>query len=58
MNKSVPVEATTEETLVNIDSLQFFELVHVADLIQQMIDVYYNEDIVSFVYNSLCGLFH
>lgn len=31
--------------MINQDSLQFFELVHLADLIQQMIDVYYSEDI-------------
>ena len=33
-----------------MDSLQFFELVHIADLVQQMLDVYYNEDIVSFTF--------
>lgn len=31
--------------MINPDALQFFELVHLADLIQQMIDVYYCEDI-------------
>lgn len=31
--------------MINQDALQFFELVHLADLIQQMIDVYYSEDI-------------
>jgi hypothetical protein len=37
----------TEKSTVNNESLQFFDLVHVADLIQQMIEVYYQEDIVS-----------
>ena len=43
----MPVDVKTgEDKLVNRDSLQFFELVHIADLVQQMLDVYYNEDIV------------
>jgi len=33
--------------MVNDSCLQFFELVHVGDLVQQMIDAYYVEDIVS-----------
>ncbi|KAH6570887.1 hypothetical protein BASA60_007494 [Batrachochytrium salamandrivorans] len=43
MSKSVPMDVHAQ--MVNMDSLQFFELVHVADLIQQMVDVYYNEDV-------------
>ena len=30
---------------VSSDSLQFFEMVHIADLVHQMVDVYYNEDV-------------
>ena len=29
----------------------FFELIHIADLIQQMVHVYYMEDIVNFIIN-------
>ncbi|KAJ3220816.1 F-box protein: endocytic membrane traffic, recycling ReCYcling 1 [Clydaea vesicula] len=29
----------------NLDSLQFFELIHIADLVTQMVDVYYNADV-------------
>ncbi|KAI8923964.1 exocyst complex component Sec10-domain-containing protein, partial [Entophlyctis helioformis] len=45
MSKSGPVDADDNNKMVNMDSLQFFELVHIADLIQQMVDVYYNEDV-------------
>ncbi|KAL2915860.1 F-box protein: endocytic membrane traffic, recycling ReCYcling 1 [Polyrhizophydium stewartii] len=45
MSKSGPVDESVNDKMVNMDSLQFFELVHVADLIQQMVDVYYNEDV-------------
>ncbi|KAL5033372.1 F-box protein: endocytic membrane traffic, recycling ReCYcling 1, variant 2 [Batrachochytrium dendrobatidis] len=45
MSKSSPIDSTDNDRMVNMDSLQFFELVHVADLIQQMVDVYYNEDV-------------
>eukprot|EP00842_Homolaphlyctis_polyrhiza_P006401 jgi/Hompol1/6762/HPOL_003799-RA len=45
MNKSGPVDPTQNDKMVNMDSLQFFELVHIVDLIQQMIEVYYNEDV-------------
>lgn len=39
-----------------VDSLsQFFELVHVADMIQQMVHIYYVDEIVRFV--SVCRLF-
>ncbi|KAI8905911.1 exocyst complex component Sec10-domain-containing protein [Gorgonomyces haynaldii] len=45
LSKSQPVDFTEGQKLVNLDSLQFFDLIHVADLLQQMIDVYYNEDV-------------
>ena len=49
-NLAAPVED-------NMDSIQFFELIHIADLVQQMIDVYYQEDIVSiFNVSVLYGL--
>jgi hypothetical protein len=38
---------------VNAESLQFFELIHLADLISQMVDVYYQEDIVRFLFPVL-----
>ncbi|KAJ3039975.1 F-box protein: endocytic membrane traffic, recycling ReCYcling 1 [Rhizophlyctis rosea] len=34
---------------VSMDSLQFFEMVHIGDLIQQMVDVYFNEDVKPWV---------
>jgi recyclin-1 len=45
LNKSEPRDG---DDYVNAESLQFFELIHLADLISQMVDVYYQEDIVSF----------
>lgn len=42
--------------MVNLDSLQFFELIHIADLLQQMVDVYYTEDIVTFKTKVLSDL--
>jgi hypothetical protein len=49
LSKSTPLDPKSEhDKLVNRDSLQFFEMVHIADLVQQMVDVYYNEDIVRF----------
>ncbi|KAJ3108484.1 F-box protein: endocytic membrane traffic, recycling ReCYcling 1 [Phlyctochytrium planicorne] len=47
LGKSVPVDNWTEngERSVNMDSLQFFELIHMSDLIHQMVDVYYAEDV-------------
>ncbi|KAI8822966.1 exocyst complex component Sec10-domain-containing protein [Fimicolochytrium jonesii] len=42
----------SEEKAVNPESLQFFELVHIADLIQQMIEVYYQEDVKSWIDES------
>ncbi|KAJ3121727.1 F-box protein: endocytic membrane traffic, recycling ReCYcling 1 [Physocladia obscura] len=44
LEKSKPVNDWSEKT-VNIDSLQFFELVHIADLVHQMLDVYFAEDV-------------
>ena len=41
-----PVLDWTEESKVNADALQFFELVHVSDLVHQMVEVYFAEDIV------------
>ena len=34
--------------MINMDSLQFFDLIHMGDLVQQMIQGYYQEDIVNF----------
>ncbi|TPX66932.1 hypothetical protein SpCBS45565_g04088 [Spizellomyces sp. 'palustris'] len=42
----------SDEKAVNPDSLQFFEMVHIADLIQQMIEVYYQEDVKPWVDES------
>ncbi|KAI9001608.1 exocyst complex component Sec10-domain-containing protein [Gaertneriomyces semiglobifer] len=39
-------------TTVSPDSLQFFELVHIADLVHQMIEVYYQEDVKQFIDES------
>ncbi|TPX31646.1 hypothetical protein SmJEL517_g05071 [Synchytrium microbalum] len=36
----------------NMDSIQFFELIHIADLVQQMIDVYYQEDVKPWIDES------
>ncbi|KAI8851827.1 exocyst complex component Sec10-domain-containing protein [Chytridium lagenaria] len=49
LGKSTPVDNWSEngEKSVNMDSLQFFELVHMSDLIHQMVDVYYAEDVVT-----------
>ncbi|KAJ3163213.1 F-box protein: endocytic membrane traffic, recycling ReCYcling 1 [Geranomyces michiganensis] len=41
-----------DEKAVSPDSLQFFELVHIADLIQQMVEVYYQEDVKSWIDES------
>lgn len=44
--KSFPVDDWSDgHKAVNADSLQFFELVHIADLIHQMVDVYFAEDV-------------
>jgi recyclin-1 len=48
LSKSVPLDFVPGQKMVNNDSLQFFELVHVADLLHQMINVYYTEDIVNY----------
>ncbi|KAJ3026183.1 UNVERIFIED_CONTAM: F-box protein: endocytic membrane traffic, recycling ReCYcling 1 [Siphonaria sp. JEL0065] len=44
LERSTPVDNWSEKA-VNIDSLQFFELVHIADLVHQMLDVYFTEDV-------------
>ncbi|KAJ3062077.1 F-box protein: endocytic membrane traffic, recycling ReCYcling 1, partial [Podochytrium sp. JEL0797] len=44
LESSKPVDNWSEKA-VNIDSLQFFELVHIADLVHQMLDVYFAEDV-------------
>ncbi|KAJ1566990.1 F-box protein: endocytic membrane traffic, recycling ReCYcling 1, partial [Cladochytrium tenue] len=51
LSKSMPVAdwSNTGHRAVNIDSLQFFELVHVADLIHQMIDAYFAEDVRAWI---------
>ena len=41
---------------MNAESLQFFELIHLADLISNMVDVYYQEDIVRVFHLSLLCL--
>ncbi|KAI8917495.1 exocyst complex component Sec10-domain-containing protein [Powellomyces hirtus] len=41
-----------DEKAVSPDSLQFFELVHIADLIQQMVEVYYQEDVKTWIDES------
>ncbi|KAJ3287455.1 F-box protein: endocytic membrane traffic, recycling ReCYcling 1 [Borealophlyctis nickersoniae] len=48
LSKSQVVDSTGDKS-VSMDSLQFFEMVHIADLIQQMVDVYFNEDVRSWV---------
>jgi recyclin-1 len=46
LDKSQPIEYSDDnQSMINQDALQFFELVHLADLIQQMIEVYFSEDI-------------
>ncbi|KAJ3179280.1 hypothetical protein HK101_010051 [Irineochytrium annulatum] len=47
LSRSVPIDnwSPDNEKSVNMDSLQFFELVHISDLIHQMVDVYYAEDV-------------
>lgn len=42
----------TQEKNISPELLQFFELVHIADLIQQMIEVYYQEDVKSWIDES------
>jgi recyclin-1 len=49
LSKSAPLDFQEGHKMVNMESLQFFDLIHMGDLIQQMVDVYYNEDIVFFV---------
>ncbi|TPX47428.1 hypothetical protein CcCBS67573_g10256 [Chytriomyces confervae] len=44
LENSQPVDNWSEKA-VNVDSLQFFELVHIADLVHQMLDVYFTEDV-------------
>ncbi|KAJ3328435.1 F-box protein: endocytic membrane traffic, recycling ReCYcling 1 [Blyttiomyces sp. JEL0837] len=47
LSSSTPIDKWSEDNqkAVNMDSLQFFELVHIADLIHQMVDVYFAEDV-------------
>ncbi|KAJ3413198.1 F-box protein: endocytic membrane traffic, recycling ReCYcling 1 [Chytridiales sp. JEL 0842] len=47
LSNSTPIDNWTDgsSVAVNMDSLQFFELIHIADLIHQMVDVYFAEDI-------------
>ncbi|KAJ2993525.1 F-box protein: endocytic membrane traffic, recycling ReCYcling 1 [Globomyces sp. JEL0801] len=45
LSKSVPADFTEGHKMINMDSLQFFDLIHMGDMIQQMVDVYYTEDI-------------
>ncbi|KAJ3270288.1 F-box protein: endocytic membrane traffic, recycling ReCYcling 1 [Terramyces sp. JEL0728] len=45
LNKSVPADFGEGQKMINMDSLQFFDLIHMGDVIQQMVDVYYAEDI-------------
>ncbi|KAJ3086496.1 F-box protein: endocytic membrane traffic, recycling ReCYcling 1 [Quaeritorhiza haematococci] len=40
-----PKNGNTISTAADLDSMQFFELVHIADLVSQMVDVYYQEDV-------------
>ena len=46
LSKSKPIDFDVNASMVNDNALQFFELVHIGDLVQQMVEVYYNEDIV------------
>lgn len=46
LSKSVPLDFQDGKQMVNMESLQFFDLIHMGDLIQQMVEVYYSEDIV------------
>ncbi|KAJ3191425.1 F-box protein: endocytic membrane traffic, recycling ReCYcling 1 [Irineochytrium annulatum] len=47
LDASQVVESWTEgpDKTVNMDTLSFFELIHIGDLIHQMVDVYYQEDV-------------
>jgi recyclin-1 len=47
LSRSTPIDNWTEGSpkAVNMDSLQFFELIHIADLIHQMVDAYFCEDV-------------
>ena len=47
LSSSMPIDNWTESNpkAISMDSLQFFELVHIADLIHQMVDVYFVEDV-------------
>ncbi len=59
LSNSAPMDFSNEgNKMINMDSLQFFDLIHMGDLVQQMIQGYYQEDIVNFkVFNcSVCGL--
>jgi hypothetical protein len=39
--------------IIHMDSLQFFDLIQMGDLVQQMIQGYYQEDIVCFEFGYI-----
>ena len=45
LSHTMPVEYQTGEGMINPEMLQFLDLIHMADLIQQITAVYYNEKI-------------
>lgn len=46
LSKSTPIDFGDGNKLINMDSLQFFDLIQMGDMVQQMIQVYYQDDIV------------
>jgi recyclin-1 len=55
LNKSVPQDISDGRSIVNMDSLQFFDMIHVADMVQQMFEVFYAEDVVKKYYSASMG---
>ena len=45
LSHTKPVEYQKGIKMINPDTLQFFDLIHMADLIQQMLTVYYSENV-------------
>ena len=46
LSKSTPMDFGEGNKMINMDSLQFFDLIQMGDMVQQMIQAYYTEDIV------------
>ncbi len=51
LSKSQPRDFDAAHKMINMDSLQFCDLIHMGDLVQQMVQAFYQEDIVSFFYH-------